>query len=142
MIVLDTDHFSVLTYGGERRRRELERKIDLNSGERFCITIVSFEEAARGWLARVRREHEFAAQVVIYSRLMQLFDVYRRAVVLPFDSTSSEIADRLRRAHVRVGTQDLKIAAIALSHNATILTANERDFSRIPGLQIENWLTA
>jgi predicted nucleic acid-binding protein len=35
---------------------------------------------------------------------------------------------------------DLKIAAIVIVENGTLLTANTRDFERVPGLQFENWL--
>jgi tRNA(fMet)-specific endonuclease VapC len=35
---------------------------------------------------------------------------------------------------------DLKLAAIALIHDALLLTANRRDFERVPGLRFENWL--
>jgi tRNA(fMet)-specific endonuclease VapC len=34
---------------------------------------------------------------------------------------------------------DLKIAAIALAHNATVLTRNVKDFKLVPGLRIEDW---
>lgn len=37
------------------------------------------------------------------------------------------------------GVQDLKIAAITLSQNATLLTRNYRDFKRIPRLQLDDW---
>lgn len=39
----------------------------------------------------------------------------------------------------RAGTQDLKIAAIVLSVNGILVTRNQRDFARIPGLVIEDW---
>jgi tRNA(fMet)-specific endonuclease VapC len=42
---------------------------------------------------------------------------------------------------IRVGTQDLKIAAIAKSLSAIIVTRNSRDFSKIPEIQIEDWST-
>lgn len=35
---------------------------------------------------------------------------------------------------------DLKIASIALNHDALLLTANVRDFDQVPGLRTENWL--
>jgi hypothetical protein len=36
--------------------------------------------------------------------------------------------------------QDLKIAAIALTHDSLLLSANLRDFEQVPGLQVEDWL--
>jgi tRNA(fMet)-specific endonuclease VapC len=35
---------------------------------------------------------------------------------------------------------DLKIASIAISHDATLLTRNTVDFAQVPGLRFENWL--
>lgn len=43
------------------------------------------------------------------------------------------------RVQVRVSTMDLRIAAIALSNNLIILTLNGKDFSKVPGLIIEDW---
>jgi len=45
-----------------------------------------------------------------------------------------------KQQRIRVGTQDLKIAAITLAHGATLLTRNTRDFAQVPELNIENWL--
>jgi predicted nucleic acid-binding protein len=39
-----------------------------------------------------------------------------------------------------VGTNDLKIAAIVQRHGATLATCNLRDFKRIPGMRLEDWL--
>jgi tRNA(fMet)-specific endonuclease VapC len=46
----------------------------------------------------------------------------------------------LRQAKIRVGTSDLKIAAVALTINALLLTANRQDFEQVPGLRFANWL--
>lgn len=35
---------------------------------------------------------------------------------------------------------DLKIASIAISHDAMLLSRNLRDFRKVPGLNVENWL--
>jgi len=37
---------------------------------------------------------------------------------------------------------DLKIASIAIAHSATLLTRNRRDFEVVPGLHVEDWLSA
>ena len=47
--------------------------------------------------------------------------------------------ERLQRLRLRVGTMDLKIAAIALAHDASVLTRNSKDFSRVSGLRFEDW---
>jgi predicted nucleic acid-binding protein len=45
----------------------------------------------------------------------------------------------LRAARMRVGTLDLKIAAIALTKGLTVLTRNRSDFGRVSGLAVEDW---
>lgn len=45
----------------------------------------------------------------------------------------------LEKAGTPIGANDLLIAAHALALNATLVTANEREFRRIPGLRVENW---
>ena len=47
--------------------------------------------------------------------------------------------ERLRQQRVRIGTMDLKIAAIALGYNALVLSDNLRDFQQVPGLHAEDW---
>jgi predicted nucleic acid-binding protein len=42
---------------------------------------------------------------------------------------------------LHIGTLDLKIAAIARIQGALLLSANQRDFGRVPALRVENWLT-
>ncbi len=43
---------------------------------------------------------------------------------------------------VRIGSQDLKIAAIVFVHQSTLVTSNLRHFDQIPGLSIEDWNNA
>ena len=49
------------------------------------------------------------------------------------------VFDGLVAKRVRIATMDLRIASIALSQGLTLLTRNARDFSKVPGLAIEDW---
>lgn len=64
--------------------------------------------------------------------------------VLPFDTPSDRQYGDIRRYLTRQGTpigpNDLLIAAHALALDLAVVTDNEREFSRVPGLRVENWL--
>jgi len=59
--------------------------------------------------------------------------------ILPFDEPAAIKFDEVRQAGVRIGTMDLRIASIALSHECTVLTRNRVDFDKVPDLQVEDW---
>lgn len=59
--------------------------------------------------------------------------------VLPFDAAAAAEFASLRARKVRIGTMDLRIAAIAVTRNLTVLTRNSRDFTQVPGLKVEDW---
>jgi tRNA(fMet)-specific endonuclease VapC len=56
------------------------------------------------------------------------------------DESAASRFDDLRSQRLRLGAKDLKIAATAFVDNALLLSANRRDFERVPGLRVENWL--
>jgi tRNA(fMet)-specific endonuclease VapC len=102
-------------------------------------TIISYEEQMRGWMAYLARTRSVAHQVEAYRRLLQHLDNYRRIPVLPFDDAAAVTFQQLRHTRLRIGTMDLKIAAIAVSRDATLLSRNLADFRQVPGLQVEDW---
>lgn len=69
-----------------------------------------------------------------------MLEFYAAWEVLPFDAAAADDFERLRKARVRIGSQDLKIASIALSRGALLLSANLRDFRQVPGLRVESWI--
>jgi tRNA(fMet)-specific endonuclease VapC len=64
--------------------------------------------------------------------------------ILPFDTRDAEVFGILRaqleRAGRPIGPYDLQIAAQAVSRNCVLVTNNVKEFERIPGLTIENWV--
>ncbi len=66
--------------------------------------------------------------------------------VAPFDDPAASaygaLPRHLQRKGLPLGPMDMLIAAHALSLGATLVTGNEREFRRVPGLVVENWLTA
>jgi tRNA(fMet)-specific endonuclease VapC len=81
-------------------------------------------------------------QVELLSRLER--DVWPNVRVLPFGHAAAYHYGRVRAGLERSGTPlaepDLRIAAIAIASNLTLVTGNTRHFSRVPGLAVENWL--
>jgi tRNA(fMet)-specific endonuclease VapC len=59
--------------------------------------------------------------------------------VLPFDAAALADFHYLRQQKVRIGTRDLRIAAIARSRSLTLVTRNLSDFGRVPNLKTEDW---
>jgi tRNA(fMet)-specific endonuclease VapC len=63
--------------------------------------------------------------------------------VLPFSIAESEKAAEIRAVLKTqgqpIGAYDVLIAATALQHQLIMVTANQREFDRVPGLQTQNW---
>ncbi|MEX2283974.1 MAG: PIN domain-containing protein, partial [Gemmatimonadota bacterium] len=74
----------------------------------------------------------------------QLEAILRALEILPFESpadiTYGSLRTRLERAGQPIGGNDLLIAAQAITLGYTLVTGNEREFKRVPGLSCENWL--
>lgn len=133
--ILDTDILSHLRHGNE----EICRRIIALPASDLAVTIVTVEESLMGWCAKIRRAKDEAAVVRAYQSLQQAVEYLRGVRILPFDSPSAAIARLLRSQHRRIGLNDIRIAAIVLSHGATLVTRNTKDFSRISELSVEDW---
>lgn len=103
-------------------------------------TAVNAEEQIRGWLAEINRQREVYRQIVPYGRLVDLIEFFKDFPIVRFNQRAAEEFERLRKQRIRIGTMDLKIASIAIVHDALLLSANLVDFQKVPGLNVENWL--
>jgi tRNA(fMet)-specific endonuclease VapC len=138
VLILDTD---LLTIVQRREGRTFEILADRirHASERAYITIVSCEEQTRGWLSYVAKRRTPDDLAVAYGRLRRLFDDFALRPIIDFDDDAATVLNRLRRARIRVGEMDLRIASIAISQNALLLTRNLQDFRKVPELRAEDW---
>ena len=139
MILLDTDHLSILTDLRAAGNSALVRRLEL-SAEPLGIPVVAAEEQCKGWLAKIARTRDIHQQISPYRRLAELFDFLAEWDIISLTEPAADLFAQLRRQKLRVGSQDLKIAAITITEDALLLSANLRDFQKAPGLRVENWL--
>ncbi len=133
MLVLDTNTISYYFRGDPQvvPRLQAMRPADLG-----VPAIVEYE--LRYGLLRLPQ----AAAAPRLAALAQLLQAMQR---LPFDEECAAHAARIRAeleaAGTPIGPHDTLIAATALRHQATLITRNVREFSRVQGLQCLNWHT-
>lgn len=139
MILLDSDHLSVLLDERDARCLALNERLQ-SCRDDVALPIICIEEFLRGWLAAIRRIHDPHQQIRPYRRLKNAFTQLREWPIIEWDEPAASHFNRLRATRVRIGTQDLKIACIALANNALLLSANFRDFKQVHGLRVEDWL--
>lgn len=87
----------------------------------------------------VRRAETEAEAARAFASLNHTIAFYQTVQVLLYDEGAQARFAQFRQQKIRIGTQDLRIAAIALSHRATLVTRNTRDFSQVPGLALVDW---
>ncbi|MGH9769430.1 MAG: type II toxin-antitoxin system VapC family toxin [Blastocatellia bacterium] len=139
MYILDTDHVSLLEKKQTAESQRLLFRLTSVPPEEKATTIITFEEQMRGWMAWIAQARSLSEQIERYKYLNETLQRYCAVTVLDFDKNAAEKFQRLQKARIRIGTMDLKIAAIALTNNATLLSRNLKDFGKIPGLKVEDW---
>jgi tRNA(fMet)-specific endonuclease VapC len=133
--LFDTDHLTLFDYGHPRVRQRYAAE----PADAIGISAVSVQETLRGRLAAVARHASGPSHVQAYANLVASIQLFQQFPIVAYDIACENRFQQLRSLRLRVGTQDLKIAALALINNLTVLTRNRRDFGRIPGLRLDDW---
>jgi tRNA(fMet)-specific endonuclease VapC len=133
--IFDTDHLTLY----QRGHSAVRRRYSLHSPTDVGISAVTVEEALRGRLSYLARPLRGPSHVQAYAGLVATVLLLQQFPVVPFDQASETQFQQLQAMGLRVGTQDLKIAAVVLANKATLLTCNRRDFARIPGISLDDW---
>ena len=130
MFMLDTD---ICIYLINERDETLRERFDANASG-ICISAITHAELQFGAAHSARVEEN--------TRELEAFCL--DLDILSFDAAAGVDYGEIRQALVRhgrpIGANDLLIAAHARSAGATLVTNNEREFGRVPGLRVENWL--
>lgn len=138
-LLLDTDCITILQRGGAGVT-ELRRRLSTIAPDDYGTTIVSYEEQSRGWLSEMNDAQSSETRVAAYAKLKRNLNFFGRIAIAEYDALADAQYVALKQiVKNKVGTKDLRIAAIVLASGATLLTRNTRDFSKIPGLLFADW---
>jgi tRNA(fMet)-specific endonuclease VapC len=110
------------------------RRIEEVGEETICTSII------------VAAELRFGAEKSDSDKLVDRVNMILSAIdILPLESPADREYGKLRhylsRKGTLIGSNDMSIAAQSLSSGLIVVTANTGEFSRVPGLNVENWLT-
>jgi len=137
--ILDTDHLSILQLRNQPEYLKLRQKLAEVPETDVFASIISFQEQVQGWLEYLKRARDASGVLRAYKEMQSVLRYYCESSVLPFDQVAQGQFDSLRGQRIRVGTLDLRIASIALASGSILLSRNQRDFRKVPGLRVEDW---
>jgi tRNA(fMet)-specific endonuclease VapC len=135
VFVLDSD---VLTLFQRGHQRVLDQ-ILAHKPHDVVTTVVSLDEILSGWYTQARKAKTPDDQAIASVRFAQAWNAIRIFRAIAMDRPAIDRFRALLTLKLRVGRNDLRIAAIALEAGATLVTRNLRDFRRIPSLTCEDW---
>jgi tRNA(fMet)-specific endonuclease VapC len=111
----------------------IAQRIERVGEQQICTSIIVAAELRYGAVKRGSQRLSVQLETVLGGSEILPFEV-------PADKTYAAFRAQLERAGQIIGPNDLLIAAQASALGLTLVTDNEREFSRVPRLHIENWL--
>ncbi len=133
--LLDTDHLSLQ----QRGHPHLAKRLAEHPSEEIATSVITMEEMIRGRLAILSRRSEGETRISAYRRFQDTVHLFCKIPTVAFDPSSEQRFQELKTLRLRVGSQDLRIAAIALANDMVVLTRNIKDFGRIPDVLTADW---
>lgn len=130
--MLDTDTCSYIM---RRSNEALLRRLKRVPVDDICISVVTKSELLYGVEVSPHRQQDEAA-VEAFLRYVDVLDLCDEAAVY-----YARIRASLKFMGQMIGANDLFIAAHACCQNLTLITNNQREFGRVRGLFIENWIS-
>ena len=135
LYVLDTDILTLLQAGHSVVLQNISAQLPQN----IAITVLSVEEQISGWYTMLRQAKQKPQLARAYRQLAASVRSLSTLTILDYDLRSISRYDSLRQLKLNVRKMDLRIAAVVLENNATLVTRNARDFKQVPGLTFVDW---
>ncbi len=139
IFVLDTDHYSLF----ERGHPQIVARFLTIPSHEIGLTVITAEEKMRGRLAYIRAvlsKHKSPEELFeAYRWFRETVETIRDFSILDYTPQAHALFQSLQQQKIRIGSQDLRIAAITLSVGGILATRNQIDFGQIPDLVIEDW---
>jgi tRNA(fMet)-specific endonuclease VapC len=128
--MLDTN---IVIYVIKRRPVEILEVFNAHAGQ-MCISTITLAELLHG----------VEKSSMITKNLRKVEDFVSRLEVLPYENTAAshygDIRTNLEKKGTVIGVNDLHIAAHARSEGFILVSNNVREFERVEGLRLENWI--
>lgn len=121
----------------ERGRIDLQRRLDGREGEEFYLSVVTASELLHG-VHRATDAAVRAKRSVFVEAILERFPLLHADLATA--RTHARLWADLASAGQLIGPHDLWLAATALEYGLTLVTANLREFKRVPALVVESWI--
>jgi tRNA(fMet)-specific endonuclease VapC len=134
--LLDTDTLSLLEQGHEA----VLQRVNSHAAADIAVSAITIQEQMQGFLAVLGRARTHQQTARAYDMLVgRLLPVWTRFAAVSFTEPAILHFEQLRAMKLNIGMMDLRIAAVALENGLTVVTRNQRDINRVPGLATEDW---
>lgn len=133
--LVDTDIFSLFL----AHDPTVVGHVAAHSFDHLSVAVITVQEVWNGWAAAIARAKTAADTALGYARLTGTLNELRYWSVAALSVGAIVRYEALLKQKLNVGGNDLRIASIALETVATVVTRNQRDFARIPGVVIADW---
>lgn len=134
--ILDTDHVSLIL-GNHPQVTTTAAKYSIS------VSVITVQELFNGWIGRINDPAFSNDLPMLYNRLWTTTKFLQTVEILDFTQDADACLKQLLRENSSLRKnrlhRDMRIAAIALSLNATVVTRNQKDFGQVPGLTIADW---
>jgi tRNA(fMet)-specific endonuclease VapC len=123
----------------ERGRLALEPHVERHGDEESFLSVITASELLHG-VHRASAPDARAKRSAFVEGVLERFPIL--SVDLACARAHAHLWAELRKAGAMIGPHDLWLAATCLAHGLIMVSANLREFERVPGLEVEQWAGA